>query len=135
MEHDRGKSREPAPTARHMAGGRPVLKVSQACLDCGYELMGLPLNGSCPECGQAIEHSLRAIPRSDRSALETRRGLKYINAGWLGMTILLLGCVRLDLSMIVCIIASVFRCIGYLMIRRSHRGSPREGIGWLGWHG
>ncbi len=29
-----------------------------ACLDCGYNLKGLPLNGTCPECGMWVKRSV-----------------------------------------------------------------------------
>ncbi len=30
------------------------------CLECGYDLCGLPLSGRCPECGNAYDSTTRA---------------------------------------------------------------------------
>ncbi len=34
------------------------LTAETPCTRCGYNLMGLPATGACPECGSAVEHSL-----------------------------------------------------------------------------
>jgi hypothetical protein len=40
------------------AHGRTVLG-TVPCTGCGYDLRGLPISGACPECGRAVELSLR----------------------------------------------------------------------------
>lgn len=36
-----------------------TLESHQPCIRCSYDLHGLPLSGSCPECGVPVERSLR----------------------------------------------------------------------------
>jgi hypothetical protein len=31
------------------------------CVTCGYDLTGMTIGGACPECGQAIEHTIRRL--------------------------------------------------------------------------
>ena len=116
-------------TRRH----QPILGVSQPCLECGYELKGLPFHVNCPECGTPVEHSLATITEADRSALHVRRALKFINAGWLAALTLIIGCCNLYAGLFICLIGSAFRCSGYLMIRRGTRGSMWSGVGTPGW--
>lgn len=44
-------------------GDSPSLTVRSACLcgRCGYNLIGLPMSGKCPECGTPVEDSLRGF--------------------------------------------------------------------------
>ena len=39
--------------------GTKTLETHQPCIRCSYDLYGLPLSGSCPECGLSVERSLR----------------------------------------------------------------------------
>ena len=134
MTEDPGTSEKHSGSRRSTDVGQPVLEVSQACMDCGYELRGLPLDGKCPECGKSIEYSLASILQSDRAALSFQQGLKFINAGWLATSILILGCISLYLTLLICLIGAIFRCTGYLKIRRGYRESLWEATGWPGWH-
>ncbi len=38
-----------------------MVQEHRACVECGYDLFGLPLAGSCPECGKPVADSLRGI--------------------------------------------------------------------------
>ena len=134
MTEDPGASEKQGVPRTTPARARPALNISQGCLGCGYELMGLPFHGKCPECGKPIEYSLASIPQSDRAAHRIRSGLKYITAGWLALSILIPGCINLNLTLLVCLIGSAFRCTGYLKIRSGYRNSVWEGTGWPGWH-
>lgn len=40
-------------------GTLPPVITTETCLQCGYALRGLPIDGLCPECGQSVERSLR----------------------------------------------------------------------------
>ncbi len=35
-----------------------ILTDDRLCVHCGYNLRGLPLDGKCPECGEAVRRSL-----------------------------------------------------------------------------
>ncbi len=51
------------------------------CIICGYDLSGLPISGTCPECGTAIERSYRPdrlINRSIRYLEQLRMGLSFV---------------------------------------------------------
>ena len=42
----------------------PVQSVSSSavtCLSCGYDLSGTAVGGTCPECGAAVEQSIRRV--------------------------------------------------------------------------
>ncbi len=43
-----------SPATRSMKGGRLLVQDDQPCLACGYNLRGLPIGGSCPECGAVM---------------------------------------------------------------------------------
>lgn len=58
---------------------RPAGEVpgSVRCVACGYDLVGLGLEGRCPECGKGVQASVRACPRCPGSVLgrvESMRG-------------------------------------------------------------
>ncbi len=40
-------------------GSSGVVQQPRYCIQCGYSLLGLPVSGQCPECGTAVELSLR----------------------------------------------------------------------------
>jgi hypothetical protein len=40
-------------------GPSGVVQQPRYCIQCGYSLLGLPVTGQCPECGTAVELSLR----------------------------------------------------------------------------
>jgi hypothetical protein len=48
---------EPPPTAPASA----ILNDDRHCVQCSYNLRGLPYAGNCPECGTPVENSLRGI--------------------------------------------------------------------------
>jgi hypothetical protein len=50
-----------APISPTFTAPGPVLTDDRACVQCSYNLRGLPLNGNCPECGTPVETSLRGI--------------------------------------------------------------------------
>ncbi len=64
--------------AMRFVGGDGLICDHVICRGCGYDLMGLPSGGVCPECGKVIEESrLEAVARED--------GLKrVVDAGWWG---------------------------------------------------
>lgn len=39
----------------------PVIDSDRSCVKCGYNLRGLAYSGNCPECGTAVQFSLRGI--------------------------------------------------------------------------
>ncbi len=55
------EKRKSEPQVEEVVEGSPV-RPGVKCLACGYELKGLSETGKCPECGGAIETSVRAKP-------------------------------------------------------------------------
>ena len=53
---DEGSPRTVTESTRDDAAKKPAL----ACFACGYSLQGLPVDGMCPECGEAIARSVEA---------------------------------------------------------------------------
>jgi hypothetical protein len=39
--------------------GSNTVSITQPCISCGYDLIGLSINGHCPECATPVERSLR----------------------------------------------------------------------------
>ncbi|MCZ6734267.1 MAG: DUF4190 domain-containing protein [Planctomycetota bacterium] len=50
-----------------MDDGRPIESTEFRCLQCGYDVSGSAVGGTCPECGKPIGESLRATQKGDRS--------------------------------------------------------------------
>lgn len=61
---------------------RVVVEIDQACFRCGYNLRGLPIHGNCPECGRAVDLSMRGF-------LLKWASTAYIKTIDLGITIVL----------------------------------------------
>jgi len=60
------------------------------CIICGYDLAGLPVEGTCPECGTAIERSYRPDRLENRSTAyleQLRTGLSFVLNAILGSVI------------------------------------------------
>lgn len=78
-------------TERANAGIGVVVKEERVCVACGYALVGLPLDGVCPECGVAVERSLgeRLLHDADAGYLrELARGAGCVVWGvWLAMVL------------------------------------------------
>ncbi|MBX3359492.1 MAG: hypothetical protein KF745_13815 [Phycisphaeraceae bacterium] len=66
------------------AGGMDVLLERRSCIGCGYDLVGLPVGGVCPECGRPVADSLRGILLQFASK-------EYIGAALQGHTLVLGG--------------------------------------------
>ena len=55
-EEDEGQSRRRAVAAKKAAEPK-VVRDDRTCRTCGYQLIGLPLDGRCPECGTPVAAS------------------------------------------------------------------------------
>lgn len=53
--------------------GPAVVSFDAWCNSCGYNLLGLPLNGNCPECSKPVDQSLRGdlLQNSDPAHIAT----------------------------------------------------------------
>lgn len=70
--------------------GAGMVSEERYCIKCGYSLIGLPVVGGCPECGTAVEISLRepTLATASREYLETiGRGLALVLNGILLMVV------------------------------------------------
>ncbi len=61
-----------------MAGGATVEGHDTPCVQCGYDLCTLPVDGTCPECGHSIRHSMAPQPLRNWSGDKTHRALYHI---------------------------------------------------------
>lgn len=76
------------------AGGPPSLLIRdhRACITCGYDLHGLGVLGTCPECATSVEQSLRGILlqfASPEYLGEVRSGLTWVLNGILVKVLLM----------------------------------------------
>lgn len=78
-----------------VARGEQQVADHRPCAGCGYDLIGLPVGGECPECGRAVAESLRgmllrhAAPEYVRAL---RRGFSWVlNAILLYCVVMLVG--------------------------------------------
>lgn len=39
----------------------PITPTDIRCIDCGYDISGSPIGGTCPECGKSVYESIRAV--------------------------------------------------------------------------
>jgi hypothetical protein len=70
------------------AGGAGVVRVGVECLECGYNLRGLAVEGVCPECGQEVGVTLRHpfLRRSGKEAVgKVRRGMAMASGAVAGV--------------------------------------------------
>lgn len=68
--------------------------LTPVCLNCGYDLRGLQMGDSCPECGQ--RHTLESVVRLERSRHARLHGIVWDTVGvhllaWIGMSLLYTG--------------------------------------------
>ena len=119
MIHPDGASSDPPDRSPGIHPGMPVLQRSVPCHRCGYELLGLPMVGACPECGSSIERSVELAGDDSTAATDLRDGLRFVRAGWVTACLLLLGCCAAPVVLLTCAVGSGFRVAGYVMIARS----------------
>jgi hypothetical protein len=65
------------------------------CRSCQYDLMGLAIDGKCPECGAAVEDSLEQyLPGLEQEKVleQFRSGLNVNATAWLMLAVLSVGC-------------------------------------------
>lgn len=73
---------EPAPESAG-CGPQPT-DAETLCIDCGYSLRGLPVDGKCPECGKPVADSIRGellINRSPEYVRKLTRGISLVLNG------------------------------------------------------
>ena len=108
-----GATPERAPAAGGAVG--EMLTRRQPCITCGYELLGLPIAGNCPECGRAVADSLRGIL------------LCYADGAYLRTVLSGLGLVLNAIVVMVVGAIVFFACVlGSILI-----GTPGAGSGWI----
>ena len=93
---------EQAPSSEQQPGYR--IDRSIPCLSCEYDLMGLPIEGRCPECGSPVEDSLQKhLPGLEQEKVleQFRRGLNVNAAAWMGLALLSVGCLGFPFLMIM----------------------------------
>ncbi len=76
---DNNATTQPLPEV--VAAGRLVVEDPQPCMACGYNLRGLPIAGTCPECAQPIRRSVperRLRDASPRQLVTLSTGLSLI---------------------------------------------------------
>ncbi len=72
------------PFAQQLFDNAGRLKVSLPCVRCGYDLRTLPCDGCCPECGAAVEETMRVLlshRRPGRLAARLHTGLGMLALG------------------------------------------------------
>ena len=72
---------EPLETPAKGLAAAAAVDRDASCIECGYNLRGLPIDGTCPECGAGIAASLEAAERwglSGDGLRDTVRGLRQI---------------------------------------------------------
>ncbi|MBX3359489.1 MAG: hypothetical protein KF745_13800 [Phycisphaeraceae bacterium] len=75
-------------------GGLGVVVEPVTCVGCGYDLIGLPGDGRCPECGAAVGESMRGL----LLRYSTR---EYLAAVQLGHTLMLSGILAFVVARVV----------------------------------
>lgn len=71
---------------------RELVIRSRACVGCGYDLLGLPTTGRCPECGTSVAQSLHGylLRFADERYLKiVRQGLSLTIAGIVAFALLM----------------------------------------------
>lgn len=100
-----------------LAGG--VLDSSRPCVRCGYDLMGLPIGGQCPECGTPVADSLKGILLEHAAA-------EYLATLHHGLKLVLWSILLYVGLMIVVMFATVALGVGGAMVAP---GAPAGGPG------
>ena len=93
---------EQAPSTERQPGYR--IDRSMPCLSCEYDLMGLPIEGRCPECGSPVEDSLQKhLPGLEQEKVleQFRRGLNVNAAAWMVLALLSVGCLGFPFLMLM----------------------------------
>jgi hypothetical protein len=75
---------QPSPQSTPASTVSPIVEGAAACNRCSYSLVGLPISGVCPECGQPVAASLRGFLLQFASPdyiATVRSGLSFILNG------------------------------------------------------
>lgn len=68
--------------------GAAIVARSVHCRSCGYDLQSLPADGICPECGLAVEETLRALVDPESSRLPRLRRPRVVGTALVQLTVL-----------------------------------------------
>jgi hypothetical protein len=126
-----------APKQRLRKGGAPQNLLSRPCTECGYELKGLELICTCPECGAKNRAPKPAMPldklkeQRDIARNYYLRPFKYAVLGIVGMSIVHLIAgepLKILIDIIVMVVAVPFALFGYWVYQKVWSDMSDDGV-------
>ena len=100
-----------------------VIVEDRPCIKCGYNLIGLKIDGVCPECGRPIKVNRKNIPRYSDSLISAPR-IWLANFAFASVLLTLSG-----IGMFVLLFMMVF--FGGEILKIASLGVVAASIGWF----
>lgn len=115
---------DPAPEPQDYTTQEPIVPTSVFCVQCGYNLTGVSIGSTCPECGRTVAPSFHGQlqPTSGKAVASMVLGICSI-----------VGCFFYGIPSLICgPLAIIFAILAKKQIARGEAGSSSAGMATAG---
>jgi uncharacterized protein DUF4190 len=123
-EDEQEPLQEPVPQSSEYGVPDPVVPTSVFCVQCGYNLTGVAIGSTCPECGRTVAPSFHGqmLPTSGKAVASMVLGICSI-----------VGCVMYGIPSLICgPLAIIFAIMAKKQVARGEAGSSSTGMATAG---